>query len=359
MDYRLDEILNRDFLEKDHLIYLLSLNNENDIEKLFNKAYEIKTKYVGRKVYYRGLIEYSNVCAKDCYYCGIRKSNKSYKRYTMTDDEVLEAAKAAFDYNYGSVVIQAGEIESEAFTNKIVKLVSEIKSLSDGKLGITLSLGEQTEEVYKKFFEAGAHRYLLRIETTNENLYSKIHPADHSFKRRVECLHSLKNVGFQTGTGVMIGLPDQTIEDLANDLLFFREFDIDMIGMGPFIEAEDTPMFKDKDRLLSKKERFNLALKMIAVLRIMMKDINIASATALQAIIEDGREQGLKVGSNIIMPNLTPVKYRADYQLYDDKPCIDEEASKCRHCLDARVRYAGDEVGYGEWGDSKHFAKRK
>lgn len=354
----LDSILNKDELNFEDIVYLLNLKDENDIQKLFKKAYEVKEKYVGKKVYYRGLIEYSNICYKDCKYCGIRCGNKAQHRYQMTDDEVIEAAKEAYKFNYGSVVIQAGERKDKVFTDNIAYFCRKIKEISNNKLGITLSVGELPEETYKEFFDAGAHRFLLRIETTNRDLFKLIHADDEDFDRRVEGLRALKRVGYQTGTGVMIGLPFQTVEDLANDLLFFREMDIDMCGMGPYIEHEHTPLFKHKDILLPKVERFNLALRMIAILRIMMKDINIASATALQAIDPVGREKGLQAGSNVIMPNLTPVKYRPDYQLYEDKPCIDEESSKCRDCLEYRIKAVGDTIGYNEWGDSKHFLRR-
>lgn len=355
---KLNDVLDKDDLKVDEIIYLLSLSDEQDIETLHKKAYEVKAKYVGRKVYYRGLIEYSNICRKNCLYCGIRRDGKSVKRYRLREQEVIDAAMAAYKYRYGSVVIQSGERDDQEFIETINRMVRTIKEKSNGELGITLSVGEHSEEVYRWFYESGAHRFLLRIESSNPELYKKLHPEDHCYDKRVECLRRLKRRGYQTGTGVMIGLPFQTIEDLADDLLFFREIDIDMCGMGPYIEHEDTPLYGYSDQLMSKRERFNLALRMIAVLRIMMKDINIASATALQAIDPVGREKGLKAGANVIMPNLTPTKYREDYTLYEDKPCLDEDAEKCRGCLDVRVKAAGDEIGYGEWGDSLHFVNR-
>ena len=247
------------------------------------------------------------------------------------------------------------------FTKRVIKLLNNIKELSGGKLGITLSVGEQKPEVYKAWFDAGAHRYLLRVESTNRELYSKIHPNNkkHDFQRRIDCLKSLQDIGYQTGTGVMIGLPFQTYDDLAGDLLFMREFDIDMCGMGPYIEHADTPLIEYADKLLPLRERFDLTLKMIAVLRIMMKDINIVAATALQAIDPIGREKAVKIGANILMPNITPGKYRDSYKLYDNKPCTDESAEDCQSCLEARVSLADAEVVYGEWGDSSHYKKRR
>ena len=256
--------------------------------------------------------------------------------------------------------MQAGELESPAFSDRIEKLLREIKSLSEGKLGITLSLGEQSREVYERWYEAGAHRYLLRIETSIPELYQKYHPSDdlHSYERRLECLHTLKSLGYQPGTGVMIGLPFQDTGHLADDLLFMQELDVDMVGMGPYIEHQYTPLFQYRHELLPIQERFDLALKMIATLRILMKDINIAAATALQAIDPLGREKAVKVGANIIMPNITPGKYRNDYALYENKPCVDEEPEECRNCLDVRIQLADGEIGYGEWGDSIHFKRR-
>ena len=305
-------------------------------------------------------MEFSNICGKDCYYCGIRKSNKDAHRYNLSDEQILDAARFAHENAYGSFVMQAGELESPAFTSRVEKLLKEIKKLSDGKLGITLSLGEQSREVYERWFEAGAHRYLLRIETSTPELYHRYHPDDsmHRFERRVECLNTLQSIGYQTGTGVMIGLPFQDTGHLANDLIFMRDFDVDMVGMGPYIEHQDTPLFAFRDQLLPIEERFDLALKMIATLRILMKDINIAAATALQAIDPLGREKAVKVGANIIMPNITPGKYRNDYALYENKPCVDEEPEECLNCLDVRIQLADGEIAYNEWGDSKHFQKR-
>ncbi|MFO7621928.1 MAG: [FeFe] hydrogenase H-cluster radical SAM maturase HydE, partial [Bacteroidales bacterium] len=273
----------------------------------------------------------------------------------------LAAARFAWENRYGSIALQSGELESNSVTGRIENLLHRIKELSGGELGITLSVGEQKHEVYKRWYEAGAHRYLLRVETTNRDLYSKIHPNNkkHDFDRRLACLKSLQDIGYQTGTGVMIGLPFQTLSDLAGDLLFMQEFDVDMCGMGPYLEHADTPLFAQADQLLPLNERFSLTLKMIAVLRIMMKDINIVAATALQAIDPIGREKAVRIGANILMPNITPGKYRDSYKLYENKPCTDDSAEDCKSCLEARVSLADNEVVYGEWGDSGHFEKRR
>ena len=359
MSERIKIILDQGTFSKTDLVSLLSADEESR-KLLFAKAEEVKKEFVGNKVFYRGLIEFSNLCGKNCYYCGIRAGNKKSHRYEVTENEVLDAARYAYENHFGSLVIQAGERSGVEYVKRIERLVKMIKQMSNGELGITLSLGEQSEETYRRWFEAGAHRYLLRIEVSNPELYPKYHPNDkiHDYNERLEALYRLRKVGYQVGTGVMIGLPFQTVEDLADDLLFFQEHDIDMIGMGPYIEHEDTPMYQHKHLLMSKMDRFYLSLKMVAVLRILMKDINIAATTAMQAIDPMGREKSIKVGANIIMPNLTPTKYRDDYLLYEDKPCTDEDAEECKRCLEARIKMAGAEIGYGEWGDSKHFRTR-
>ena len=353
------EILAKDRLEREDLIALLNAQGEEK-QELFRKSSEVKLAELGNKVHFRGLVEFSNLCGKDCYYCGIRLSNKEAHRYNLSDEQILSAARFAHENHYGSLVMQAGELESPAFTSRVEKLLKEIKKLSAGTLGITLSLGEQSREVYERWFEAGAHRYLLRIETSSPELYHRYHPQDshHDFERRKDCLRTLQSIGYQTGTGVMIGLPFQATGHLADDLLFMRDLDVDMVGMGPYIEHQHTPLFRYRDQLLPIEERFDLALKMIAVLRILMPDINIAAATALQAIDPLGREKAVKVGANIIMPNITPGKFRNDYALYENKPCVDEEPEECMNCLDVRIQLADGEIGYGEWGDSKHYQRR-
>ena len=353
-------ILAGESFSKSDIIKLLEADGEKRA-LLFARSSGIKDEYIGKKVWFRGLIEFSNICSKECLYCGIRKGNRNLTRYNLDDTEIIAAARFAWENGYGSIALQSGELESGQVTARIENLIHRIKDLSHGELGITLSVGEQEPEVYNRWFEAGAHRYLLRVETTNEDLYHKIHPVNrkHNFRRRLECLKSLQDIGYQTGTGVMIGLPFQTIGDLADDLIYMRDFDIDMCGMGPYIEHADTPLIKYASGLLSLQERFDLTLRMIAVLRIMMKDINIVAATALQAIDPAGREKAVKIGANIIMPNITPGKYRDNYRLYDNKPCTSESEEDCLNCLEARVSLADSEVVYGEWGDSKHYEARR
>lgn len=360
MDHTVKEILQKESFTRGNIAALLGSSGK-DRTLLFSTAAAVKAEHIGNKVWFRGLIEFSNICGKDCLYCGIRKGNKNQERYNLSDEEILAAARFAYENRYGSIALQSGEIESDFFTERIERLLHRIKELSNGELGVTLSVGEQRPGVYKRWFDAGAHRYLLRIESTNESLYRKIHPNDsrHDFRRRLDCLKSLQEIGYQTGTGVMIGLPFQTPDDLAGDLLFFKEFNIDMCGMGPYIEHADTPLIQYASTLMPLEERFDLTLKMIAILRIMMKDINIVAATALQAIDPIGREKAVKIGANIIMPNITPGKYRDSYKLYENKPCTDDSAEDCQSCLEARISLADAEIIYGEWGDSKHYALRR
>jgi biotin synthase len=355
----LNSLLNNREFDREELAFLLGL--EGDERRAFlKKAAEIRNEVVGNKVYFRGLLEFSNVCSKDCLYCGIRKSNEAVRRYNLTDDEILEVCRYAWENRFASVVLQSGELSSPLFVNRVDTLLKRIKQLSNNELGITLCCGEQSRETFLRWRESGAHRYLLRIESSDEQLYYKIHPNNekHSYKNRVEALFNLKETGYQVGTGGMIGLPFQTLDHLAGDLLFFKDIDIDMCGMGPYIEHEQTPLYEYRYLLNSKKERFELALNMIAALRLLMPDINIAATTALQAIDPLGREKALAVGANVIMPNITPHKYRREYLLYEDKPCLDEDEIMCKNCTKVRIDLAGNEIGYGEWGDSLHYFRR-
>ncbi len=340
-----------------------------DLASLMRRAYEAKAANWGRKVALRGLVEFSNICAKNCLYCGIRRGNSRVARYRMSEPEIVDAVAWAAENRYGSVVLQSGELETEENAAFVERVLKSIRSRLGDSLGITLSLGEQSEETYRRWMNAGANRYLLRIETSNPDLYARIHPADHSWKRRLDCLRALSRVGYIVGTGVMIGLPGQTIEDLARDILFFRDEGVDMIGMGPYLPHPDTPLASsvpggrmrpasdaaprpDKQRLLE------LTLRMIAAARLTIPDANIASTTALQAIHPEGREKGLLAGANLIMPNVTPVKYRGEYILYPDKPCTGESSELCRGCLERRVKSVGEEIAWGERGDPLHFARR-
>ncbi|MFO7614952.1 MAG: [FeFe] hydrogenase H-cluster radical SAM maturase HydE [Bacteroidales bacterium] len=360
MKTEVDHILSKKILTKEDIVYFLSTKEEREKHRIFRKAHETKKTFVGNHVFLRGLIEVSNICRKDCFYCGIRKSNDHVKRYTLSEDEIVEKALWAWRRNYGSVVIQSGERADKVFTDLIASSLRKIREMTDGKLGVTLSCGEQDLEVYRQWRETGAHRYLLRIETSSEELFRKIHPDNefHRFEERLRALQNLQKAGFQTGTGVMIGLPGQTIESLANDLLFMRDFDIDMIGMGPYIPHQDTPMGKGMESLLPPAERFDLSLRMIALARIMMKDINIAASTAMQVLDPDGRIKAILAGANVFMPNMTPKFYADSYYLYEGKPAVANDPMIIVKELETRLKALGHQIGYGKWGDPKHYFKR-
>jgi len=317
-------------------------------KELHKKAASVRDENVSTNVYFRGLLEFSNICINDCFYCGIRKSNDKVDRYSMTKEEIIESVSKCS--GYGSVVLQSGERKDKGFTDFLVDVIGSIKKRFP-KIGITVCVGEQDKEVYQRFFDAGAHRYLLRIETSDKEHYSKLHPAEMNFLERKRCLIDLKDIGFQVGTGVMIGSPFQTVKNLASDLLFFKDMDIDMVGMGPFIPHERAPLKGEGSDL-------NLGLNMIAALRLIMPDINIASTTALQAVHPYGRELGLMAGANVIMPLVTPKKYRRAYQLYNDKPCINESSEECLKCIVQRVKSTNLNPAFNEWGDSKHFRRK-
>lgn len=319
---------------------------------LCEEAYRVKVATVGPEVYLRGLVEISNICRKNCLYCGIRRDIRC-PRYELSEEEVLSAARTAAGRRFGSVVIQGGERTDAAFIRKITRLLKAIKEIDTGDdppLGITLSLGEQSREVYEEWFDAGAHRYLLRIEASNPDLYRKIHPEDHSYDRRLQALYDLKEIGYQAGTGAMIGMPFQTAEDLADDLLFYRQFDAPMVGMGPYNPHPETPLTLSGDPYPSAERRFALGLKMIALLRLLMPDINIAAATSLEVLDPRGREMGLLSGANVFMPNLTPREQMVKYNLYDRKTALPDGPSSLADSLSVQ----GIVIGYGRWGDSKH-----
>lgn len=350
-----------DFLSNREYVRYLLLCRGAEEEELFRASAEARDLAVGNGVALRGLIEVSNVCIKDCLYCGIRKSNRSCTRYELSEEEILGAADFAYRSGYGSVVLQGGERCDPLFVERVEEVVRTIKRECDNRLGITLSLGEQSEDTYRRWFEAGAHRYLLRIESSSDCLYKRIHPTDgfHSHARRVECIRQLQRCGYQTGTGVMIGFPFQCVDDLVDDLFFMKELDVDMVGMGPYLEHEDTPLYAFRDELMPQEERLRLSLHMVSCLRLMMPDVNIAATTALQAIEPNGRERALSVGANVVMPNVTPLTNRANYQLYENKPGMDEGAEESTRRLTESIKNCGCHVVFDEWGDSRHFFNRQ
>ncbi|MDR0295389.1 MAG: [FeFe] hydrogenase H-cluster radical SAM maturase HydE [Prevotellaceae bacterium] len=347
-------------MNRNEIIEKLSLFEPASLTALYAEANALKTSVIGSKVYLRGLVEFSNICSKNCYYCGIRCENKAVVRYELSDEEVIRAVEFAWKNRYGSVVLQSGEQQSAHFAKRITRLLHEIKIYTNNEVGITLSCGEQTSETYKEWFKAGAHRYLLRIETSNRKLYYKLHPNDekHSFDTRLDAIRRLRAEGYQVGTGVMIGLPFQTIEHLADDLLFFQSMNVDMVGMGPYLEHSQTTLYQYRKFLLPPEKRLELALKMVATLRLLMPDINIAATTALQVLHPEGREMAVLAGANIIMPNMTLPEFRHNYLIYEHKPGVNDDAALSKSKLEENLQNAGITIGYGEWGDSQHFSHK-
>ena len=318
-------------MDKQELVDILTDNSHNS--ELFKKADEVRRKYVGDGVHLRGLIEFSNICARQCKYCGLRSENKNIERYRILKDEIIENVRLAVSLGYKTIVLQSGE-DNYFDSDKMVEIIKEIKKFD---VALTLSIGEKTYDEYKEFKKAGADRYLLRIETTDEDLYKKMHPRAN-YENRKQCLYNLKKLGFETGTGCLVGLPNQTVESLADDILFFKELDADMVGIGPFIPHPDTPL-KDCE-----KGNFELALKVMALTRINLPDINIPATTAMETINPNGRIIALQSGANVVMPNVTSAKYRAKYEIYPDKICINDDATKCRGCIEGKIKSIGRNI---------------
>ena len=300
-------------LNVDELAKMLASTDEGLWREIFAAAREVKAKCGKTEVLPRGLIECSNICAKNCLYCGIRKGNDKTVRYRMPEEDVLGCINEVRRRGYPAVAFQAGEIEGEANTAYYERHIAMCRGLE-----VTLSLGEQTEEVYRRWKDAGAMRYLIRIETSNRELYAKIHPAECSFERRLGCIRMLKRLGYVTGSGVMIGLPGQTIDDLAHDIVFYGDENLDMVGMGPYVAHPDSLMPDSRYQLPT--TNYQLSLRMIALTRLYLWNVNIVAATALEALDpENGRRRGIDAGANVIMTNLTPEKFRVGYDLYPGK----------------------------------------
>jgi biotin synthase len=331
----LRSLLSRDNLKKEDIVFLLSLEDPLEVILLYKKADEIRKECCGDEVHLRGIIEFSNNCEQDCLYCGLRISNLSLDRYRMSGNEILATAGHIYKAGIKTIVLQSGE-DFEYSRSLITELVKSIKSKLD--VAITLSLGERDFDDYDEWKKAGADRYLLKHETANPELYQKFHQKQ-PLEERVQHLRYLKSIGFQTGSGNMIGLPGQSFEDIADDLLLCKELDCDMVSISPFISSPDTP-FKNVPNA-----NLDLTLKAMAVCRIILKDVHIPATTALGTLDEFGREKGLQVGANVIMPNYTPNPYRQNYKIYPDKKCISDDPLACGSCLTLMIESLGRKVG--------------
>lgn len=330
-------------LSDTEFIELLATNKYDEL--LFEAANKKRIEIYGRDVYLRGLIEFTNYCKNDCYYCGIRRSNANAARYRMSLEEILSACENGYDLGFRTFVLQGGE--DPYFTDdKICEIVSTIRNkYSD--CAITLSLGEKSKESFKAYYEAGANRYLLRHETATIEHYKKLHPSEMDLNRRKQCLFDLKEIGYQVGAGFMVGSPFQTLEDIVRDLRFLQELQPDMIGIGPFISHKDTPFCEYENGTLE------LTLRLVAILRLIFPYALIPATTALGTIHPMGREMGLKAGANVMMPNLSPQEVREKYLLYDNKICVGEDQTQCRGCTEQRVENAGYQV-VTDIGNPKH-----
>lgn len=328
----IDKLSKNNYLNKEELLYLL--NNMNDYHKnyLFQKSNDTRKRFYENKVYLRGLIEISNYCIRDCMYCGIRKSNSKAQRYRLSEEEIVSCAVKGDELGYKTIVLQGGE--DPYFSDDILAdIIRKIKTkLPDN--AITLSLGERSFKSYKKLYDAGADRYLLRHETSNRQLYEKLHP-NASFDNRRRCLIDLKEIGYQIGAGFMVGLPGQNNEDLVNDLLYLKELEPHMCGIGPFIPQKDTPLGLEKGGTCEK------TVILLAIIRLLLPNVLLPATTALSTISATGREEGLRAGANVIMPNLSPLNVRSKYSLYDGKKYLDIESAEYREKIEKDINEIG------------------
>lgn len=321
-------------LNRNEIITLLS--DEENQSQLFKRADDIRRRHVGDDVHLRGLIDFSNICRNDCMYCGIRRHNKKVCRYRMEPEELVETARKAAAMGFKTVVMQSGE-DMYYTADVMCRIISEIKKFD---VAVTLSIGERSYDEYRAFREAGADRYLLRIETTDKDLYHRLDPG-MSWQRRYECLLALKQLGYELGSGIMVGLPGQTIESIADDLLFLQNLEIDMAGIGPFIPHPETPLADASGGSL------DLALRTMAVMRILMPDINIPATTAMESLNPHGRLMALQSGANVVMPNVTEGEYRRFYELYPGKICVNDTPVHCRSCIGMKIHSIGRTIGSG------------
>lgn len=332
-------------LTSDEFNKLLLCNDEDVNNLLAEKARETAQKIYGNQIYIRGLIEFSNYCKNDCYYCGIRKSNLNADRYRLTKEQILECCKAGYELGFRTFVLQGGE-DGFYTDSKFVDIISSIKSLYSD-CAVTLSVGERSKESYKAFFDAGADRYLLRHETANSEHYSKLHPESLTLNNRIKCLYDLKEIGYQVGCGFMVGSPYQTTQNIVEDLQFIKEFNPQMVGLGPFICHKDTPFRNERCGTLED------TIKLLSIVRLMLPSVLLPATTALGTIDENGREKGILAGANVVMPNLSPIGVRSKYLLYDNKISTGSEAAECLSDLKNRM----ESIGYNIAVDRGDYRK--
>ena len=332
----IDKLAQERDLPDQELLELITTTNSAANELFAARADNIRQQYYGKKVYIRGLIEFTNYCKNNCYYCGIRAGNGQAQRYRLTKEQILDCCAEGYRLGFRTFVLQGGE-DPYYTDERICDIVTAIRA-QHPDCAITLSIGEKERASYQAYFDAGANRYLLRHETAAPEHYAQLHPASMSLANRKRCLFDLKEIGYQVGSGFMVGSPYQTPANLLADLRFLQQLEPDMIGIGPYITHEQTP-FADK-----KSGTLEQTLRLLSMLRLLFPYALLPATTALGTIHPNGRELGLKAGGNVVMPNLSPVNVRKLYELYDNKICTGEEAAQCRGCLEARVRMAGYEI---------------
>lgn len=340
----IEKLYNDSDLTDGELKQLIENRSEKDFQLLAEKARLRCEQEYGNQVFIRGLIEFSSYCKNNCLYCGLRRDNKNAERYRLTQDDIISCCENGYKLGFRTFVLQGGEdgfYTDEIFSEIITRIKSEFPDTA-----ITLSLGERSFDSYKRLFEAGADRYLLRHETADKEHYGKLHPKEMSFEHRMNCLRQLREIGYQTGCGFMTGSPYQTVDCIVKDLRFIKEFKPHMVGIGPFIPHKDTPFGKEKAGTLE------LTLYLLAIIRLLLPKVLLPATTALGTISPTGREQGIRAGANVVMPNLSPVNVRKKYSLYDNKICTGEEAAECAECLKRRIMSAGREMVVSR-GDSK------
>lgn len=326
----------RQSIEKPELEYLLKTQDAALLEELRERADAVRRTIYGNQIYMRGLIEFTNYCRNDCYYCGIRCSNQKADRYRLSAEQILDCCKAGYELGFRTFVLQGGEDPYD--TDE--RLCAVIRSIKEAfpECAITMSVGERSRESYQAMYEAGADRYLLRHETADEVHYGKLHPKNLTLKHRKQCLVTLKEIGYQVGCGFMVGSPYQTVDTLYEDLLLIKELQPHMVGIGPFIPHKDTPFHEQQAGTLDQ------TLRLLSVIRLIHPHVLLPATTALGTIHPKGREKGILAGANVVMPNLSPTNVRAKYLLYDNKICTGDEAAECRYCMQKRMESIGYQV---------------
>lgn len=327
----IDKLEEQHHLTKDEWVTLIEYQAER--EYLSFRAREVCRKYYGNTVFTRGLIEFTNYCKNNCYYCGIRRGNCKVQRYRLEKEDILECCSQGYQLGFRTFVLQGGE--DEYYTDdKLVDIISSIKKKYQD-CAVTLSIGEKKKESYFRYYQVGADRYLLRHETADKEHYGKLHPSELNLENRINCLWNLKEIGYQVGCGFMVGSPGQTAESLAEDMLFITDLQPDMVGIGPFVPHHDTPFAAESQGTVEE------TLYMLSLLRLLKPNLLLPATTALGTVDKDGREKGILAGANVVMPNLSPLSVRSKYELYDKKICTGEEAAECRICLENRIRSIG------------------